>query len=85
MSAPPILADFLRTELRNSARRHGDLLALIDDVRSGRRESAEMTGNLYGLSLTSSGAVIENLCDDTQSLRLDLQTLADAVGAPPTR
>lgn len=79
MTELPILADFLRTELRDNARRQAKLLALIDDVRAGRRETAGMTGNLYTLTLTPGGAAIENLFNETQSLRLDLETLAAAV------
>lgn len=77
----PILADFLRTELRDGARRGEQLLADIDDIRTGRRETGGMTGNLYTVSLTAGGALIENLFDETQRLELDLGTLSDAVRA----
>jgi len=77
----PILADFLRTELRDGARLGERLLADIDDIRTGRRETGGMTGNLYTVSLTAGGALIENLFDETQRLELDLGTLSDAVRA----
>ena len=78
---PPVLVDFLRTEIRDNRRRCDGLLARIADVAAGRHQSVEMTGNLYLLTLTPAAARIDGLFDQTQSLTLSLQGLAEAVAA----
>ena len=78
---PAILADFLRTELRGSQRRCNELLSTIEAVAANRTECREMTGNLYRLTITEKAARIDHLFDESLSLTLSRQGLADAIEA----
>ena len=77
---PPLLADFLETDVRENPGHCGQLL---EDLAAARRgKPFEAYGNLYVLSAGPDGAVIENGYDETvRPLRLSLDALEQALNA----
>jgi hypothetical protein len=77
---PPLLADFLETDVRENPGRCDRLLADLAEARRGK--PFEAYGNLYVLAVGPDGAVIENGSDETvPPLRISLDTLEKALTA----
>jgi hypothetical protein len=77
---PPLLADFLETDVRENPGHCDRLLANLAEARRGK--PFEAYGNLYALAAGADGAVIENGSDETvPPLRLSLDTLEKALTA----
>ena len=75
---PPLLADFLETDVRENPGHCGQLL---EDLAAARRgKPFEAYGNLYVLGAGADGAVIENGYDDSApSLVVTLDELEAAL------
>lgn len=74
------LADFLESDLQDSARAAHEVLRAVDRVESGREPSWERTGNAHTLSLSPEGAMIVNEMDDeAEPYALSLPALREAV------
>ena len=77
---PPLLADFLETDVRDNPGRCNELLDGL--ARARRGTPFEAYGNLYVLSAGPDGAVIRNGYDEgVPLLRLSLDTLHNALAA----
>ena len=77
---PPILADFLETDVAENRERCEYLLAGLGQGRDG--QPFEAYGNIYELVAGPDGAVIRNAYDDTVApLRLSLDELETALTA----
>jgi len=77
---PPLLADFLETDVRENPGRCDELLGNLAQARQG--SSFEAYGNLYELSAGPNGAMIRNAYEETvPSLRLTLEGLERALSA----
>ncbi|MGF1641736.1 MAG: hypothetical protein ACFCUO_12370 [Rhodospirillales bacterium] len=77
---PPLLADFLETDVRDDPDRCGELRTALARARGG--EPFEAFGNLYVLSVDAGGAVIRNAYDHgAPPLRLSLSALEAALAA----
>ena len=76
------IAAFLVMDIQRSPDWARDLLAKIADVKTGARSSWERIGNAYRLSLSTEGALIEDLVDPTSAPpRIPLEELETAVRA----
>jgi len=76
------IAAFLVMDIQRSPDWARDLLAKIADVKSGALPSWERIGNAYRLSLSSEGALIEDLVGPTSApARIPLEELETAVRA----
>ena len=77
---PPILADFLETDVAENPDRCDHLLAGMEQGRDG--QSFQAYGNIYELAAGPDGAEIRNAYDDTVApLRLSLDELEAALTA----
>jgi hypothetical protein len=77
---PPLLADFLETDVRENPDRCDELIADLAEARKGAQ--FEAYGNLYVLSARPDGAVIRNGYDESAPpLRLSLDGLEQALSA----
>jgi hypothetical protein len=77
---PPLLADFLETDVRENPGRCDQLLEDLAEARRGK--PFEAYGNLYVLGAGPDGAVIKNGYDETTPpLRLSLDTVEQALTA----
>jgi hypothetical protein len=76
------IAAFLVMDIQRSPDWARDLLAKIADVKTGARSSWERIGNAYRLSLSTEGALIEDLVDPASAPpRIPLEELETAVRA----
>lgn len=69
-----LVASFFQDDVQNSVHECDDLLKAIDRVRRGEETEWDVTGNAHVVTLRHSGAVIENLWDEslgTATLSLD--------------
>ncbi len=72
-AVPPLLADFLETDIGLYTPRAEEILAALAD--KNRAAEVSFFGNLYALRLTSSDAIISGLFDETLSLTVSLEQL----------
>ena len=71
---PPILADFLETDVAENPERCNHLIGGLERARGG--QPFEAYGNIYELAAAPEGAEIRNAHDDTvRPLRLSLDEL----------
>jgi hypothetical protein len=71
---------YLEQDIQSDAGSAQELLDLIDEVASGRREGWSATGNAHTLTLSRDGAVIENEFTEPPVIcRLSLDEMADAL------
>jgi uncharacterized protein YacL (UPF0231 family) len=81
-AAPPceVLGWFLEQDVQGNAAKCHRLLGLIEEARSGRRPHWQGTGNAHTLTLTPSGARVENeFVEPLTACDLPLDELAAAV------
>jgi len=77
---PPILADFLETDVAENPNRCDQLIDYVKQARNG--QPIEAYGNIYELTARLTGAEISNAYDDTiPSLHLSLDGLETALVA----
>jgi uncharacterized protein YacL (UPF0231 family) len=74
-----LLAQWLESDLQESASLGRKVIAAIDKVAAGKLDDWERTGNAYTLTLTPSGAAIEPDFEDAEPLELPLAELREAV------
>ncbi|GLR13416.1 hypothetical protein GCM10007907_22060 [Chitinimonas prasina] len=74
------VADFLNTDVRRSSERCEEILSAIADIQQGTTPAWSCTGNLYELCLSTQGAAIANVYDETLApAELTLAELATLV------
>lgn len=77
---PPLLVDFVSTDVRRDAERCDELLAGLERARAG--EAFEAYGNIYQLSAEPERAVIRNGENpDQDEMHLSLDALANILRA----
>jgi uncharacterized protein YacL (UPF0231 family) len=74
-----LLAQWLESDVQESAVLGRKVIAAIDKVASGKLDDWERTGNAYTLTLASGGASIEPDFEDAEPLELPLAELREAV------
>jgi len=74
-----LLAQFLESDVQDSATLGRKILKVIDKIAGGHLDEWERTGNAYTLTLAPDGADIEPEMDDAEPLHLTLAELRDGV------
>ena len=74
---PPLLADFLETDIGLYTPRAEEILAALQD--KGRAAEVSFYGNLYALRVTATEAFLNGLFDETLMLTVSLDQLEAVV------
>lgn len=76
-TVPPLLADFLETDIGLYHPRAEEILAVLAD--SDRKTRVSFYGNLYALHIGVTEAIIEGLFEESPALTLPLKQLETGV------
>jgi len=74
-----LLADWLESDVQDSAALGRKILAAIDKIAAGKLDDWERTGNSFTLTLSPDGADLEPELDEAEPLHLSLRELRDIV------
>jgi uncharacterized protein YacL (UPF0231 family) len=74
-----LLADWLESDVQDSAALGRKILSAIDKVAAGKLDDWERTGNSFTLTLSPEGADLEPELDEAEPLHLPLRELREAV------